>query len=195
MKTIIAFSFLIATSLFQLTFASGNLSLNLVPKSEKKALMEISNENGHKLEINISNSLGETVYYHETNEGLLSYNRLYDFSQLENGVYSVEVKIDGASIEQMLTIVENEIEVGNSFKRVEPVFNLKGNILNLSYLNHSIEEMSMNIYQKSNLIWETKLDSEFVLHKGFDLSKLNRGEYSVVFLAGNEVYEYNLTRN
>lgn len=39
------------------------------------------------------------------------------------------------------------------------------------------------------------MDAEFVLHKGFDLSKLKNGYYSVVFSAGNEIYEYDLTKN
>lgn len=196
MKTIIAISFFIVTSLLsQITFASGNLSVNLVPKTDNKALLEISNNNGQRLEINISNSFGETVYYHETKEGIVNHNRLFDFSQLEQGNYKVEVKIDGASNEQLMTINKKGIVVGNSSKRTDPFFNYKDNILSLSYLNHSIEEMSMNIYQKSNLIWETKMDAQFVLHKGFDLSKLKRGEYTVVFSAGNEIYEYDLTRN
>ncbi|MDP2888771.1 MAG: hypothetical protein Q8P34_07345 [Bacteroidota bacterium] len=196
MKTIIAISFLIVTTLMsQLSLASGTFLVNLVPQTEEMALLKISNNDGQKYEISILNSMGDLVYFHETKEASRNFNRMFDFSQLEHGDYKVEVKIDGASNEQLMTINKKGIVVGNSSKRTAPFFNYKDNVLSLSYLNHSIEEMSMNIYQKSNLIWETKMDAQFVLHKGFDLSKLKRGEYTVVFSAGNEIYEYDLTRN
>lgn len=196
MKTIIAVSFLIVTTLMsQLSLASGTFLVNLVPQTEEMALLKISNNDGQKYEISILNSMGDLVYFHETKEASRNFNRMFDFSQLEHGDYKVEVKIEGASNEQLMTINKNGIVVSNSSKKTDPFFNYKDNVLSLSYLNHSIEEMSMNIYQKSNLIWETKMDAQFVLLKGFDLSKLKRGEYTVVFSAGNEIYEYDLTRN
>lgn len=196
MKTIIAISFLVVTTLLSKpSMASGSFVVNLVPQTEEMALLEISNNDGQKYEISILNSLGDLVYFHETKEASRNFNRMFDFSQLEHGDYKVEVKIEGASNEQLVTINKKGIVVGNPSKKTDPFFNYKDNILSLSYLNHSIEEMSMNIYQKSNLIWETKMDAEFVLHKGFDLSKLEKGEYSVVFSAGNEIYEYDLIRN
>lgn len=196
MKTIIAISFLVVTTLLSKpSVASGTFVVNLVPQTEEMALLKISNNDGQKYEISILNSLGDLVYFHETKEASRNFSRMFDFSQLEHGNYKVEVKIEGASNEQLITINKKGIVVGNTSKKTDPFFNYKGNILSLSYLNHSIEEMSMNIYQKSNLIWETKMDPQFVLHKGFDLSKLEKGEYSVVFSAGNEIYEYDLTKN
>lgn len=196
MKTIIAVSFIIVTTLLsKSSLASGTFLVNLVPQTKEMALLEISNNDGQKYEISILNSLGDLVYFHETKEASRNFNRLFDFSQLEHGVYKVEVKIEGASNEQLITINRKGIVVGHTSKKTDPFFNYKDNILSLSYLNHSIEDMSMNIYQKSNLIWESKMDAEFVLQKGFDLSKLKNGEYNVVFSAGNEIYEYDLTKN
>jgi hypothetical protein len=196
MKTIIAISFLIVTTLLSKSLlASGTFVVNLVPQTEEMALLEISNNDGQKYEISILNTQGDLVYFYETKEASRNFNQMFDFSQLEHGDYKVEVKIEGASNEQLITINKKGIVVGNKSKKTDPFFNYKDNILSLSYLNHNIDEMSMNIYQKSNLIWETKMDAEFVLHKGFDLSKLKNGEYSVVFSAGNEIYEYDLTKN
>lgn len=196
MKTIITISFfIVATLLSKSSMASGTFVVNLVPQTEDMALLKISNNDGQKYEISILNSLGDLVYFHETKEASRNFNRMFDFSQLEHGDYKVEVKIEGASNEQLVTINKKGIVVGNPSKKTDPFFNYKDNILSLSYLNHNIEEMSMNIYQNSNLIWDTKMDAQFVLHKGFDLSKLKNGEYTVVFSAGDEIYEYDLTKN
>lgn len=195
MKTIIAFSLLVATTLLsQLSFASGTFRINLVPKTESKALLEISNSEAHQYEINISSSTGEMVYYHETKENLINHSKLFDFAQLEHGVYKVEVKIDGASNEQLLTIGKSGIEVGNSVKKTDPLFSFSDNILKISYLNYNNNQMELHIYNKSDLVWNKEIRDEFAVQKGFDLSKLNRGDYRIVFASGEDIYEYELKR-
>ena len=195
MKTINALSFLAATTLLsQFALASGTFRINLVPKTEAKALLEISNTDAHKYEINISNSSGEMVYYHETQESLTNHSKLFDFSQLEHGLYKVEVKIDGASNEQLLTIGKSGIEVGNPVKKTDPLFSFSDNILKLSYLNYNNNQMVLHIYSKNSLVWNKEINDEFAVQKGFDLSKLKRGDYKIVFASGEDIYEYNLRR-
>lgn len=195
MKTIIAFSFLVATTLLsQLAFASDAFRINLVPKTEAKALLEISNNEAQQYEINISNSTGEMVYYHETKENLTYHSKLFDFSQLEHGVYKVEVKIDGASNEQLMTIGKRGIEVGNSVKKTDPLFSFSDNILKISYLNYNNNQMELHIYNRSDLVWNKEMNNEFTVQKGFDLSKLNRGDYRIVFASGEDIYEYEVKR-
>lgn len=195
MKTIIAFSFLVATTLLsQLAFASDAFRINLVPKTEAKALLEISNNEAQQYEINISNSTGEMVYYHETKENLTNHSKLFDFSQLEHGVYKVEVKIDGASNEQLMTIGKRGIEVGNSVKKTDPLFSFSDNILKISYLNYNNNQMELHIYNRSDLVWNKEMNNEFTVQKGFDLSKLNRGDYRIVFASGEDIYEYEVKR-
>ncbi len=195
MKTIIAFSFLIATTLLsQLAFASGSFTINLVPKTEAKALLEISNNEANQYEINISSSTGEMVYYHETKENLTNHSKLFDFSKLDHGIYKVEVKIDGASNEQLLTIGKSGIEVGNPVKKTDPLFSFSDDILKISYLNYSSNKMELYIYDNRDLVWKKEMNEEFVVQKGFNLSKLYSGDYRIVFASGDEIYEYELKR-
>ncbi len=35
---------------------------------------------------------------------------------------------------------------------------------------------------------------QFEVQKGFDLSKLRDGDYRIVFASGQDVYEYNVTK-
>lgn len=124
MKTIIAISFLIVTTLLsKSSMASGTFLVNLVPQTEEMALLEISNNDGQKYEISILNAQGDLVYFHETKEASRNFNRMFDFSQLEHGDYKVEVKIEGASNEQLITINKKGIVVGNSSKKTDPFFN------------------------------------------------------------------------
>jgi hypothetical protein len=195
MKTIIAIGFLVAlTLLSQVTFASGNLKVNILPKVEGRALLEISNNSAQKVEITISNSEGDLVFYHETEAEHTEYNRTFNFSKLEHGNYKMIVNVDGASNEQMLNVGRHGIEVGKIVEKTEPIFSFKNNQLRVSHLNHNQDEMSLHVYQSGSLIWDKEIGNMFALTVGYDLSKLDKGNYQIVFSSGDETYEYDLKR-
>jgi hypothetical protein len=195
MKTIIAISFLIATALVsQLSFASGNLKVNILPMDEGKAKFEVSHNLVQRFEISISNPMGDMVYYHETEGEQAEYKKTYDFSNLEDGVYKVEVKIDGSSNEQLLSINKGNVQLGESVYKTEPFFSYKNNTLNLSYLNHNNENVSLHLYEDGKLVWEKELDNTLTVHKGLSMAKLKKGDYQIVLASGNEIYEYEFTR-
>lgn len=195
MKTIITISFLIALFLItQLSFAGGSFTVNVNPKAEGKALVEISNSAEQKYEISISDESGNLVYYHETEGDKKIINRTYDFSNLEYGIYKLKVKMDGASNEQSLSVSKKGVEVGEVVRKTDPIFSFKNDILNLSFLNHNQDEMSLNIYNNGTLIWNSQMQNIFALQKGFNLSKLRKGDYKVVFSSGDEIYEYALAK-
>ncbi len=195
MKTIIAISFLAASALVsQQSFASGNLKVNILPLDEGKAKFELSNNLVQSFEISILNPMGEMVYYHETQGEQAEYKKTYDFSNLEDGLYKVEVKIDGSSNEQLLSISNGQVQLGESVYKTEPFFSYKNNKLNLSYLNHNSETMSLHLYEDGKLVWQKELDNSITLHKGLNMEKLKKGEYQIVLASGNEVYEYEFTR-
>lgn len=186
------FVLVILTLVSNLSIASGSLSVNIIPEISGKARLEISNVSEKNISISISNSRGDLVYYHETQDLIKDYNRLYDFSNLDYGVYNVEVKADGTSVAQTLMINKTGLEAGNTVKTTDPVFNFKNNILFLSYLNHNKNEPSMHIYKNGKIVWDQKMENSFTLHKGFDLSNLDRGDYQIVLASGNDIYEYDL---
>jgi len=195
MKTIIAISFLAASALVsQLSFASGNLKVNVLPLDEGKAKLEVSNNLVQSFEISILNQMGEMVYYHETDGNQSAFKKTYDFSNLEDGVYKVEVKIDGSSNEQLLSINKGTVLLGESVYKTEPFFSYKNNTLNLSYLNHNSENVSLHLYEDGKLVWEKELDNTLTVHKGLSMAKLKKGVYQIVLASGNEIYEFEFTR-
>lgn len=196
MKTIIAIGFLVAyTLLSQVTFASGNLKVNVLPKAEGRALLEISNNAEQKVEISILNSEGDLVFYHETETEHTEYNRTLNFSKLEHGIYKMIVKADGASNEQMLNVGRHGIAVGKIVEKTEPIFSFKDNQLRVSHLNHNLDDMILYVYRNRELIWEKGMGNMFSLTVGYDLTKLDKGNYQVVFASGGETYEYDLKRD
>lgn len=191
MKTLFVTSIFVTVSLFsELSLASGNFRVNIAPKSEGMALMEISNSTEQKYEISLSNSSGEVLYQHKTRGEHSKFNKVFDFSKSEYGVYKLKVKRDEETKEQLLTFSKSGIEVGETITKVDPVFSYSDNLLIVSFQNYNKEELSLNLYQKDELILSKIVKDADSIKKGFDLSKLDKGNYSMVFSAGDEIYEY-----
>jgi hypothetical protein len=195
MKTIITISFLIATAIIsQTSFAGGNLNVAISSLENRKAMLEVSHNDDKAFEIEILNPMGESIYYHQTNRMSPEFKKNLDLSSLEEGIYRLSVKTDGGSKEQLITIGKDGISYGEEKMKTDPFFSYKNDQLNLSFLNHHNESMNIYLYQKGELIFEKNLANESSISKGFDLGKLRKGEYQVVFAAGEEIYEYKLTR-
>ncbi len=195
MKTIIAISFLVTASLIsELSLASGNFRVNVVPTTEGKPLLVISNNSEQKYEISISNSSGEVLYHRATLGERHESKTGFDFSKSEYGDYRVKANVDGVSNEQLITVTSDGIKVGETIRKTEPVFNYKDNLLRVSYQNPSEEVVSLKLYNNGDLVWETSLNESLSTKKAFDLSKLEEGKYEVVLSAGEDVYSYDVTK-
>jgi len=195
MKTITAISFLIASAIVsQSSFASGNLNVAVSNLENRKAMLEVSHNADKVFEISILNPMGESIYYHQTSEMSTEFKKSLDLSRLEEGTYKLSVKTDGGAKEQMINIGRDGISYGEEKMKTDPFFSYKNDRLNISFLNHHNEAMNIYVYEKGELIFEKNLSNDSSISKGFDFVKLRKGEYQVVFAAGEEFYEYELTR-
>ena len=75
---------------------------------------------------------------------------------------------------------------------LEPFFAYKDGILALSFLNFSEDNMVLNFYDNNGLVFSKEIGDKFNVTKGFDLSKLANGAYTVVLSADNKNYTYNV---
>jgi len=195
MKTISTLSFLLVAMLVStVSQATGNFKVNLSAKTEGKALLSVTNDSEQIYEISISDSEGNTIYSYETKDSKSNFNQTLDFSNLENGLYKMNVKMEGAQYEKSLAINESGVSVAKSIKKTEPLFQFKNNLIKMSHLNHGNEEMSVYLYQNGRLVWEQKLENKFAVSKGFDISKLDGGNYDFVLSSGDDTYEYQLRK-
>jgi len=172
--------------------ATGNLKVNILPLTSETAVVAISNNVAANFQISIANENGEVVYYKETDADAKDYRKVFDFSNLEKGEYKLLVAIDGMSSERSFTIENKNIAVGKEKSLLEPYFSYKDGVLKLSYLNFSEENLSLNFYDKNDLVYSKKIGNKFNVLEGFDLSKLSKGAYAVVLSGDSENFSYNV---
>ncbi|MEL7587339.1 MAG: hypothetical protein AAGU19_11560 [Prolixibacteraceae bacterium] len=191
MKTIRTLTMMFAVMLIaNIALATGNLRVDILPLTASRAVVAISNSAESNYEISIENSAGEIVYYKETEGKMADYRKVYDFSKLETGTYSLVVNIDGATSRRDFNVGNKSIEVGKMKNLVKPFFAYNNDILHLAYLNYPGESMDLLIYDGDNLIYNKALENKFSVNEGLDLSKLKTGNYQVVLATGDQVFDY-----
>jgi len=196
MKTIKSFSkvtMLLAFVAFANTLmAAGNLKLNILPLNSEKAVVAISNNIAAKFQIIIENNKGEKVYYKEINSDSKDYRKIFDFSELESGSYKLTVNIGGSMAERSFTIGSEKIAVGKEKTVTEPYFAFTDGVLKVSYLNFPEENLNLNFYKNNDLVYTKKIGKTFNVIEGFDLSNLEKGDYSVELSGDENNFTYNV---
>ncbi|MBL7972077.1 MAG: hypothetical protein JNL03_11230 [Prolixibacteraceae bacterium] len=192
-KSISKVTMLIAFVAFANTLmATGNLKVNILPLSAEKAVVAISNTDASNFQISIENDKGENVYYKETDAISKDYRKIFDFSKLEKGDYKLTVSTEGLTTERSFKIENRNIAIGKESKLIEPYFAFKDGVLKMSYLNFAEEQLSLNFYTKNDLVYSKKIGDKFNVVEGFDLSKLEKGTYSVVLSTETKNYSYDV---
>lgn len=192
-KSISKVTMLIAFVAFANTLmATGNLKVNILPLTAEKAVVAISNASAANFQISIATENGEVVYFKETDADSKDFHKVFDFSNLEKGSYKLSVSVDNETTERSFKIDNKNIAVGKEKSILEPYFAYKNGVLKLSYLNFSEDNLSLNLYDTKDLIYSKEIGSKFNVTEGFDLSKLNKGAYSVVLSTENKSYTYKI---
>lgn len=186
--TIIAF-----IAIANVTLAVGNLKLNILPLTTEKAVVAISNNTGSTFHISIEDDSGDIIYYKETSEIATDYSKVYDFSRLEKGNYKLHVAVDKEKISKNFSITNTDIKVGKSTPTIPPFFKYENNTLKISFLNFSEENVKINLYNGSDLVYSKDAGNKITVNNGFDLSKLETGDYDVFLTTSANEYNYSFT--
>jgi len=194
MKTIKFLSTVLAVAVVAVATAVEKPKMNVVPLTPDRAVVSILNDNPAVFELSITAENGEMVYYKQSTKPLNSYQKVYDFTELENGDYTLTLKVNDTRLSKSFEVASSGIYVGDSKLRFDPYFAYDGDVLKLSYLNFDGEKYTLNIYSKDGLVYKSKLGSEFNMVSGYDLSGLTNGTYDVVLSSMDNEYTYRLVK-
>lgn len=193
MKTTLKVTLVLAFALLASNlFAAGNLKLNILPLNEEKAVVSISALTNADLKISILDDWGNIVYYQESEAPATNYRKVFNFSELENGTYSMKVVSSDLVTERQIKKTTNNIVIGDERTVGKPFFGVDDNILRCSYMNYAQENAVFHLYSNDQEIYNRKVGKDFIVQQALDLSKLTKGEYQAVLTAGNEQFTYNI---
>jgi hypothetical protein len=194
MKTIKLFITVTVLAIATIASASGWPELNVVPVTADRAIVSIKNAQAEKFEVSIENKTGELVFFKRTNTPITDYQKIYDFENLENGSYVFNIKVNDVRVSKNFEVLHSEINVGESEMRFDPYFKFSDDILKFSYLNFDEENLKLKIYQDLDLIYQSKLGNDFVISAGYDLSKLQAGNYRIKLSSFNNEFNFEIEK-
>jgi cell division protein FtsL len=194
MKTIKLLSTVLAVAIVAVATAVEKPKMSVTPLSADKAVVTIQNNNASLFELSIHAQDGELVYYKQTTKPLSSYQKIYDFKNLKNGNYSMNLRVNDTRLIQDIQVASNGIYVGDSKLRIDPYFAFANDVLKLSYLNFDEERLSLNIYDENGLVYKSDLGKAFNVASGYDLSALKGGKYEVILSSLNNEFTFSLEK-
>ena len=198
MKKLGTILLLLSVVLFSGTsMAEGILSVNVIPGTNQRAVVSIVDAVGSKFNIEVTDSNGDLVYFKRVKSPEVSFEKMYDFSNLADGIYTFKVKTEKETEINTLEVKGGNAKIYNQQEDLKPYFALKGKFLELSYLNFAEKGMQLKVYDNltSDLIFEKKLQPDFVVLKALDFSKLRKGKYTAVLESNDNAYEHVIELN
>jgi hypothetical protein len=142
--------------------------------------------------ISVYNDKGQVIY-----SGRINYKgnptSLFDFMQLENGIYTIEINKDFV-IEIHSIVVKNHIAklLKDSTEKIfKPVFRLEDSRVLISKLALDTDEMTVELYYQNELIYTDNIKGKEILNRVYKLDETLRGDYTAIIKSNDRAFVEN----
>ncbi|WP_299098006.1 hypothetical protein [uncultured Winogradskyella sp.] len=142
--------------------------------------------------ISVSDTSGEVIYSGEINySGNLI--TLFDFTQLKNGTYNVEVTKDFKIELNTIEVKNNVVSVIDSDKKMihTPVVRTEDSRILISKLALDAENMEIELYFEGELIHSEIVEGEKILNRVYKLDETLDGDYTTIIKSNDRVFVKN----
>jgi len=170
--------------------ASEAPKLEVVPNSKTKAIIALDNSESKTFKLSIEDKNGDVLFFQESIIEGNHYSKIFDFKNLSKGIYTITAKNSYGEEKQDIRVNNGNFEVLGKKEVHAPYVELKGNTLKLSYLNHSLSNVEMQIVDQNGNLFSKILGKDFSIQAGFNLSNLTTGELAINIISGNKTYSY-----
>lgn len=180
MKTTIRKNLLVVFMLGTLiSYANKNVT-SINTKDAKKMKVEFMHvKKGHTL--TIKDEYGTTIFSQKIkNAG--NYSKVFDFSKLENGKFTLELNKDFEIVEKPFIIESESVTFLTAVEKTifKPVIRNKENLILISKIAFDKEPVKVILYYNDEAIYSETLEGKDVLERTYRLSENNKGDYKIV---------------
>jgi hypothetical protein len=194
MKTKKSLVTLLAVAIVTLASATDLSKMTVNPLNADQLIISVANDKEFSFEIGVYASNGDIVYYKQSDKPISTYQKIFDVKNLEDGKYKMILKVNDTSMEKNFIVSPSKIFMSESELSIDPYFIFDGNDLKFTYLNFKYENFKLEIYEGYDLIFKTKIGADFPINSGYNLSKLEAGNYKVVLSSYNKEFIYQFAK-
>lgn len=144
--------------------------------------------------ISIESKTGNDVFYNEILKSPERFSKVFDLSRLQDGDYTLKVKIKGKASERHFNITDGKIKVYYD-EMEKPVFKKRDESALLLLPNSSKQSFSIKVLSpKGETLYKT-VEQKQNIKKLFDFSEIEAGEYTLLVSSKHKQYSYNFQNN
>ena len=180
--------------MFGTLITNANEKDNTNYKEAKKTVKVEFNNVKKGQTLTIKNSNGLTVYNNEIqNSG--DYSKTFDFSALENGIYSAELNKDFEIVIKQFNVENGLVTFLNNKdeKIFKPIIRTEGELLLISKINFNNEPLKVTLYYNDEAVLSETISGDKLLQRVYKLSEKEVGAYKVVVSSDERTYTKDFT--
>ena len=111
-------------------------------------------------EVTIKDQRGEILYYKKTGGPATNYKSVFDFSELKEGNYSLNIACENCNIQREIVLEKGKLEIGNEVRLYNPWVRVDGDKVYVSILNPALKNVYLNVYEDGQQVTRKKLGKE-----------------------------------
>jgi hypothetical protein len=153
-------------------------SVKIVFKDAKKGQkLTIKDHNGVVLHSEKVTKQGELV-------------KTFDFSELKDGNYSLELEKDFEIIVKSVLVKNNKVVFNEASKRIifKPVVRNEENKLMISKIAFDKQSLKVALYYNNEIIYSETVEGDSIINRVYKLDEQKKGDYSVVLYNNGRRY-------
>jgi hypothetical protein len=193
-KTVLVTATIGVSSLFIAgnAFATDAVTVS-TSNTEKKVKVQVIEPRIQDISVSVADVEGKVIYQEDIRANT-TYGKVYDLSNLEDGVYTFTS--DG---EYITTTKKIQVE-GSTTREIsekatyKPAITLKDNYLKVNYFNQGQEDIEFSIEGSGAIFHESDGGNEITYGKMLDVSKMPSGDYYAKLKVGNKEYYHSFRR-
>lgn len=175
-------------------FAKGKISVSPYPKSSY-AVISVEPSVEALYSIAIFNASGDVVYSSNRVENGTVFSKVFDFSKLEDGEYKIRLRSKGNPVVEERFTVKSGALVSGDLKADVTAEDVKiwkkSDVVYVSHLNRNLNGMVVRLVDsRGSVIYDKSIPAELTYSGKFNVSSLPKGNYSLSFVSGNKVFNY-----
>jgi hypothetical protein len=117
--------------------------------------------------------------------------KVYDFSNLRDGIYTFESKSENMNITKKIGVEGSKVEILSKESEFKPIFSVENDELRVNFLNQNMEDVEFSIESTAEVFYQENEGNEMNFQKKFNISNLWLGDYyAKLKVAGNTYYHY-----
>jgi len=164
------------------------------PLSNKSsAAVTVSSVDQGNFTLIIESENGMDIYYDKVMKSPENFSKVFDFSNLQDGEYTLKMKSNGETKELGFSITDGKILVNNN-EKAEAIFNMNGEKATITVPNAANQVFSILIVDENGNELYSAVESATEIKKVFDFSTVAAGKYQILASSNGHSYAYDFEK-